>query len=85
MQTPDGEFKPLRTMYPDIPGRDAARLEEEMSGTLRRIAAAGGRDVPLFAVGDEIEVRGGKFKVLAFGGKLLVLEGVPRGGGQASQ
>ncbi len=52
------------------------QISEEHAGILRRIFAAGGAEVPIYAVGDEIEIKGGRF--LAFGGKLLVLEGIGR-------
>lgn len=61
MQQPDGTIA-------EIPAEDAGRL--------RRIFAAGNREVPIFKIGEEITVSGGRFKVLAFGGRLLVLEGI---------
>lgn len=45
--------------------------------TLRRIFGAGNRDVPIFAVGDEFEIRNAHFRVLALDGHLLVLQGIP--------
>lgn len=52
-------------------------IDPEESATLQRIFAAGGRELPIFALGDEVEIRNAHFKVLALSGKLLVLEGIP--------
>ena len=52
-------------------------ISKDEAERIRRIFAAGNQEVPVFSVGDEITVRRGHFKVLAFGGRLLVLEGVP--------
>lgn len=80
MQDQDGNMRPLREFFPDLqnPAGGIAEVEERMAATMRRIASAGGREVPIFSVGEEVEVNGGRFKVLGWGGKLLVLEGLPR-------
>jgi hypothetical protein len=44
---------------------------------LRRIADAGKIELPIFAVGEPIEIRNAHFRVVAFSGNLLVLAGVP--------
>lgn len=55
-------------------------IGEDDAQRIRRIFAAGKREAPIFKIGEEITVSGGRFKVLAFGGRLLVLEGLPLGG-----
>lgn len=62
MQQPDGTIR---------------GLDEFEAGFIRRIAEAGNREAPIYRVGEVVELRSGKFRVLAFGGSLLVLEGVP--------
>ena len=51
-------------------------MDSDQAGILRRIFKAGQREIPIFETGDLITVRGATFRVLGFGGKLLVLEGV---------
>lgn len=62
MQQPDGTIQPIPDFAADV---------------LRNIAKAGGRELPIFKRGEEVAVSGGRFRVLAWGGSLLVLEGVP--------
>jgi hypothetical protein len=62
MQQPDGTFKILPEFEADF---------------IRKIAAAGNREPPIFTVGEVFEVRSARFRVLALDGRLLVLEGVP--------
>lgn len=61
MQEPDGTFR---------------KLFDDEAAVLRRIAGAGGRELPIFGVGEVVPIRGGNFRVLALDGRLLVLSGV---------
>ena len=49
-------------------------IDPEPAAMLRRIFEAGNREAPIFERGETIQVRGANFRVLAYGGKLLVLE-----------
>lgn len=63
MQEPDGTFR---------------KLTGENAAILRRIAEAGGRELPIFVVGEVVTIRSGNFQVLALDGRLLVLGGVSK-------
>ena len=52
-------------------------LEAEKFGMFKRIFAAGKMDAPIFSVGDEIDIRNGRFRVIAVDRRLVVLEGIP--------
>lgn len=52
-------------------------LDAEQASIVRRLFDAGGLTAPVFAVGEEIEIRNARFRVVALDNKLLVLEGVP--------
>lgn len=53
-------------------------LEPDEANVLRRIFEAGNRELPIFEVGEIIEIRNGRFEVLALSGDLFVLRGLPR-------
>lgn len=52
-------------------------MEPGAATALDRIFKAGNRTLPIFAVGDVVEIRNGRFEVLALDGHLLVLRGLP--------
>lgn len=70
MQEPDGRLLPIT---------------DADAGVLRRIAGAGGRELPIFRKGEVVRVRGGAFRVVAWGDRVLVLEGVSEVEGAAAE
>lgn len=61
----------------DLTTGEFRQLSAEEHGLLGRLFGAAKMEAPLFKVGDEIEIRNGRFRVLALDGHLLVLEGIP--------
>ncbi len=66
MQTPEGEFKTLN----DLVGKEELEKLESLDGQLAalhqksaKLESESGKPHPVFVVGEELEIKGGRFRV----------------------